>query len=354
MIKWQSFAALDGRPLTELPGLSVKSSLSSIIGRGDSVTVSLPVCDRWPANWRDGTQPMRAVLAAINDGLVLWSGWVEKRTYGSGEAMELTLQPAEEWLKRNYIPELTFSDQRYTTIARGIGLDRLAAQFNGRLDEDPTLDWGDRTYRADQDMTCLAGLQNLMKTKHGAEFATSWELLANGHLGIVVHTAYRLGGVGKDTAGAAVLSQGSWQQVEDCSDGKGATIWRVVSNRSGDERKEFATSNGQVLQYGWLELERRWTPDTGSVDDAVLQQYMYAAKESQQYGLTSISVETTLDHFMPGRDFVLGDYVDIDMTNLSNPELQFKGKARVIGWVCDPDPVSGEITKIKPMLSLED
>jgi len=67
MITWHSFAALDGRPLTELPGLSVKSSLSSIIGRGDSVTVSLPVCDRWPANWADGTQPMRAVLAAIEE-----------------------------------------------------------------------------------------------------------------------------------------------------------------------------------------------------------------------------------------------------------------------------------------------
>ena len=55
MIKWHSFAALDGRPLADLSGLTVKSSLSSIIGRGDSVTVSLPVCDRWPANWRDGT-----------------------------------------------------------------------------------------------------------------------------------------------------------------------------------------------------------------------------------------------------------------------------------------------------------
>ncbi len=60
---------------------------------------------------------MRAVLAAIDDGLVLWAEWVEahvrvKRDYG------LAYEPAE-WLSCNYIPGLLSRDQRYTTIARG-------------------------------------------------------------------------------------------------------------------------------------------------------------------------------------------------------------------------------------------
>ncbi len=56
---------------------------------------------------------------------------------------------------------------------------------------------------------------------------------------------------------------------------------------------------------------------------------------------------------MPGRDFVLGDYVDVDMTNLSNPELKFKGKARiVVGMTLTL--YLGRLLRLSLSLSLED
>ena len=95
---WGAYTKL-GEPIAEFPALEVKSSLSTIIGRADSVSVQLPGRDRMPANWEFATRPLRTVMAAVEWGqgvpYVVWAGWVEKRQYGSGPYVELTLQPAD-------------------------------------------------------------------------------------------------------------------------------------------------------------------------------------------------------------------------------------------------------------------
>ena len=202
MITWAAYDRRTGGVIEELPGLRITSSVSQIIGRGEQVTCTLPVSDRLPARWRDATQQGRAIIAGYIPGgegegpvgaSVLWAGWVSRRTYGSASEISLTLQPAEEWLARTYIPAAAYTSTPYTTIARAIGLNALAAQFNGEVVETVSASRGDRTYEANQDMTRLAGLQNLMRTQRGCEWATSWRIDEQGRLRLVVSVADMLG-----------------------------------------------------------------------------------------------------------------------------------------------------------------
>ena len=53
---------------------------------------------------------------------------------------------------------------------------------------------------------------------------------------------------------------------------------------------------------------------------------------------------------MPTRDFEIGDTVEVDLYNPNLPEVNTKLRARLLGWSADPDPVSGHILKIRPIL----
>lgn len=351
-MQWVAYTCR-GDFLGEVPGLEVSSSISSIIGRGDSVTVKIPLHDpRCPSNWRDITQPMRAVLAAtmpqVGPEYVFWAGWVEKRSYGSGTHVEVTLQPAEGWLARNYINKAEFKNSRYTDIAKGIGLTQLAQQFNGRLEVVDSNDRGDRTYLADQDMTYLKGLQNLMNTRHGAEFSTHWEI-ESGKLRPVIRIAPKLGKRDPHLQ----INFSNWTITQDCSDGKGATMFTVVSTREADHRVELTRKEHTLLTYDWIQLERRWQPDTGSVNSTILDSYLSQTADSQRLGTISMDMELNLDIYKPGVDFDLGDYVFLELVNPTSPEVQYSGTPRVVGWVSDPNPVSGQITSVKPILQFD-
>lgn len=347
---WGAYTKL-GEPVAEFPALEVKSSLSTIIGRADSVSVQLPGRDRMPGNWEFATRPLRTVLAAVEWGegvpYVVWAGWVEKRQYGSGPYVELTLQPAEGWLARNYISAGEYRNRPYTSIARGIGLDRLAEDFGGQVYE-TTGERGDRTYESDQDMTCLTGLQNLMRSRRGCEFSTRWTMSERGTLGLEVFVADHIGRGPHDIA--YVFTNNSWSVLEDFSDGKGATVFTGTANREGDVRYTYTNRVFDYLNNGYLHIERRWAPDTGSKNPDIIHGYVDAALEAQKDGTHTYSIEAHIDDCLPTRDFQIGDTVEVDLTN---PNVEGVGRTirtRLLGWVADPHPVSGEITKIKPIL----
>ena len=101
-------------------------------------------------------------------------------------------------------------------------------------------------------------------------------------------------------------------------------------------------------------MERRWQPDTGSVSIPVITGYVEEAMAAQQLGTSTISVRAQLDRCVPGRDFRLGDDIAID---LQAPDLHEAGAsitARLLGWTAEPDPVSGEIYQITPILTDEE
>lgn len=358
MIQWAAYDAKTGVCIEELPGLRITSSISQIIGRGDQVTASLPITDRLPARWDIATAPGRAVIAgvveqgnSVQDSVVLWGGYVARRQYGDDAEIQLQLQPPENWLARNYITTSTYSQVSETTIMRGLGLDLLAAQFHGWVEEvvSPTL--RDRSYTTDQDKTRLSAMQDLMRVINGPEFSTSWVLDSQGRLCLVGHTAALLGRRANPDP-SVLLSRVSWSVSEDYSDGMGATIFTGVATREGDERVT-ATRRSDLIDQGYLELERRWQPDTGATSQPVIASYVDAAFQSQQTGTTTYQLSVHLDQVLPGRDFGLGDDVAIDM---ANPDLglDISVTIRLLGWVADPDPVSGEIVEISPILYLDE
>lgn len=347
-IRWISYERT-GRAITELPGAMVSGSISHIMGRSDSVTIKLPVCDRLPPLWQVATQPLRAILAGVVEArgayYVVWAGWVEKRIFGSGDTIELGLQPAEGWLARNYIEAGEYRGLPYTTIARKIGLNRLAQEFSGHVEEDPGR-VGDRTYTNDQDMTCLTGLQNLMSSRAGCEFTTRWSIGERGNLEFTALVSDRLG----SSSVRGVLARGEWTRTEDYTDGKGATIFTGTANREGDERYMYTVQAEAYLGAGFLRVERRWSPDTGSKNPDIIQGYVDAAMDTQKDGTNSYAIEVLLEDCIPTRDFEIGDIIDVELRNPNLPEVNTNLRARLLGWVADPDPVSGQILKIKPIL----
>ena len=347
-IRWVSYERT-GRAITELPGAMVSGSISHIMGRSDSVTIKLPVCDRLPPLWQVATQPLRAILAGVVEArgayYVVWAGWVEKRIFGSGDTIELGLQPAEGWLARNYIGAGEYRELPYTTIARKIGLDRLAQEFSGRVEEGPGRT-GNRTYTNDQDMTCLVGLQNLMSSRAGCEFTTRWSIGEYGNLEFAALVSDRLG----SPSVRSVLARGSWARTEDYTDGKGATIFTGTATREGDERYMYTVQAEAYLGAGFLRVERRWSPDTGSKNPDIIRGYVDAAMDTQKDGTNSYVIEVLLEDCIPTRDFEIGDTIDVELRNPNLPEVNTNLRARLLGWVADPDPISGQILKIKPIL----
>ncbi len=360
MIRWAAYDARTGVPIEELPGLRVTSSISQIIGRGDQVTVSLPITDRLPDRWRIATDPGRAVIAGVieqgdrvEDSVVIWAGWVARRQYGDGPEIQLQLQPAEEWLARNFVPTSTYSQVSETAIMRGLGLDLLAAQFHGWVEEIPSARPRDRSYTADQDKTRLSAMQDLMRVIDGPEFATEWRIDSQGLLCLVGRTASRLGRRA-DPDPSVLISRAAWSVTEDFSDGRGATIFTGVATREGDERVVVTRRADHLIDQGYLEVERRWQPDTGATASAVIASYVDAAYAAQQLGTTTYQIRVHLDDVLPGRDFGLGDDVAIDLANPDLPGADHSTTMRLLGWVADPDPVSGEIVQISPILHDDD
>ena len=359
MIVWAGYDRLTGRVIEELPGLRITSSISQIIGRGDSVTVQIPVTDRLTDQWMDATQPMRSIIAGTmsdpgggpEDQVVVWAGWVEKRNFGSGPFIELKLQPPEEWLARNYVPALTLTTRPYTKIMRAIGLDAVAAQFHGSVEEVESPARGDRTYMADQDLSMLKAMQNLMSTQNGPEFALSWRMDDQAALCLVARTAPRIGRVSNEESPLTMLfSDVEWNYSEDCGDGRGATVFTGVATREGDERLSITRRSNALINQGFLELERRWQPDTGSVSPAIITSYVEAAQVAQSVGTITYDLSIQLDRCVPNRDFQLGDDVAVDLMNPDLPGVDRSLTMRLLGWVADPDPVSGEIVLVRPIL----
>lgn len=360
MINWAAYDPRTGVCIEELPGLKLTSSVSQIIGRGDQVTASLPITDRLPDRWELATAPGRVAIAGVidtgsdllADSPVLWGGFVARRGFSDGAEIVLQIQPPEQWLARNYVPKSTYTQVLDTTIMRALGLDAAAAQFHGTVTVDSVgAKRRDRSYTDDQDKTRLSAMQDLMRVIDGPEFALTWKLDSLGCLCLDARTAPMLGR--RSTLyvpPTTVVSRANWEIIDDYGDGKGATVFTGVATREGDSRVTVVRSADTLINAGYLRMERRWQPDTGATETSTIASYVDAAKSAQQMGTRTLAVSVHLDDVMPGRDFDLGDDIAID---IENPDLGFAISAtkRLLGWVADPDPISGEITEITPIFA---
>ena len=349
-LKWISCDPRTGRPIAELPGLMLKSSLSGFIGQGESATVQLPLLDRLPSNWRLATQPNRTVLVCHYDDpdqTILWVGIVQKRKWGSGPLVEMTLTSIEDWMNSQYV-EGKWTDTEQTYIARKAGLETVAANFNGAVIEVPTGVKRQRTYKREDDMTALRALQQLMGVIDGLEWYIGWtwvdgKLSARPWVGPRVGSAYKGGA-------SFVVKNAEWTRLEDYSPGRGANIVTAVSVRQGDKRDLFQKLDGALMAEGYLPVEYRWQPNTGSDKASILSEYAERRLQDMRLGNVELDVRMHVDSFVMGKDIKLGDDIVLDLTNPSFPGIRESTTRRLVGWTVEADPVSGEITTFIPIM----
>lgn len=367
-LSWVAADARTGRVIEELPGARLTSSLQHHIGRGESVTLELPYPDRFPGRWRTATEPGRTVVACIHDdtGAVWWGGLITARPRGSGPILTLTASAPEQLLDRSFLPEKRFEQSPQTYILRWLGLDWLAAHLHGRVEQAESLIFRDRTYGLNEDKTRLSAMQDLMRVAGGPEFCTAWEMRADGTLGIVATGADRLGlKSGPDRAVDWSIAPDEWSLDDDYSSGKGATIVTASTMRDADpdaaddaggatqEKVSVTRTADDLLAAGWLPLEERFSPETGSVSEAVIAEYADGRLAALRGGTLSLSIRCLVDEFPLNSGVRLGDDIEVDLVNRDMPaDERLTVRCRVLGWACDVDPGSGDVTHVEPSLDV--
>jgi len=369
-IHWMAVEPSTGLPIEELPGLRMQSTLPTIMGRsGGQVAVQLPIKDRLPDRWELATEPARTCLVAMFDDdqqTVAWAGTVIRRTRGSGPTIDLELTDVPGWLERTTrVPDLTFGtydgegnptgpgvDQ--TTIARALGLDAAALAFHGQVAQIASGRLRHRKYEAAADKTRLSALQELSAVIDGPEWFIDWRWDSTGALVCVPTVADRVGraAVGQQPE---TFSKVEWSIVEDYSEGRGATIVTGVAPNEGETRVVVTRQDDALLNAGYLPIEYRYQPDTGSVSESIITDYVTAKLGEVRLGTDTHSLSIPLPDLdiIPGRDVTIGDDVAVDLTNPDLPALDHTFTGRLIGWVLQPDSDTGQATALLPVLYKE-
>ena len=326
-----------------------------MMGRPNTATVDLPITDRLPANWESAVEPARSFLVACYDDpaeTVLWGGWVSSLTYGSDPHIGLTLTDLNGYLEgTRRVGNWRIVQEEQTSILRRLGGDIVAGMFNGEIVEIPSGVLRDRNYRDDTDKTRLSAMQQLMSVVGGPEwtFDFKWD---NGALMVLPTFAQMVGRRVPSGQARPVLSDVEWSKTVDYSSGKGATIVTAVATREADERLQITRQDDGLLDANYMVLEHRWSPDTGSVDEDILTSYVdrKLADISRGTQTYSVSVNVADSDILFNRDMSIGDDISIDLRQPDLLSVEESIDGRLIGFVAEPDPESGEIVTIEPVL----
>lgn len=370
MLTWRSVDARTGQTVEEFPGARTRSDLCQIIGRGEPIEIELPWPDRIPPRWSVATTPGRMVLICEDDttGRIWWGGLITGRGYGSGPALTVSAAAPENLLERSFVPDRRFDAASQTAIMRWLGLDWLADHLHGRVEEAPSPVTRDRTYADLDDKARLDAMQDLMGVIGGPEFTTWWETRPDGTAGLVAATADRLGlKATADRPAEHELYPDEWSLDESYADGKGAPIVRASTTKEGtdggEQEKVIAERRAQdLLDAGWVPLEHRFSPETGSVTLEVIGAYADGRLADIRDGTTVLACKLPIADFPAA--IHLGDDVSVVLRNSHMPQINFLAPgtpgadapseiiadARMLGWSMAPE--DGELTHVTPVLEL--
>lgn len=351
MIQWVACDPATGVVIESLPGLRLESSLPCYVGKGDNVNLSLPVTQR-PARWELATEPDRVVLVAHHDDdaqTILWAGLCTYREYGSDPLIRLTAQSVDGWLASQYTGTAVAAQYSATKDHCRVLADMLApaaAAFHGRMaviDSGTSLTY---TVNDSDDKTCADAAAYLMSLGY-AEYRISWEWDVLGALVCVVTVAPHIG----TTEPAVLLSRVTWAKSEDFSAGKGATRVTATATTSGSIRNQAASVATDLEAAGYVPVEYRATPNTGVTSTLLLGVWAAAQLAAMRGGTVGIQISFHPDNpALIGREFQVGDVIEVDLENPDMPEVTQTMVGRMVGWTAEADRGSGEITKITPVL----
>lgn len=360
-IKWLTVEPSTGRIIEELPGVRMNSSLPTIMGRsGGQVSLSLPIADRLPDRWELATEPFRTLVVAHYDDdqrTVAWVGTVVRRTRGSGPTIDLELTDVIGWMERSdrMPPDSDYVQWDQCDIVANLLFNFIDLYIHGETDVTPSGILRDRDYTQSPDKTRVSAAQDLSAVINGPEWCINYRWDENGALVPIGTVAQRLGrqAVGQQPE---TFSNVDWTLVEDYSEGKGATIVTAVGPNEGDRRTECYAFANDLINAGYLRVEYRYTPDTGSNDAKIIQSYADQKLADIKLGTDTYSFSVPLAdlNILPGRDITIGDDVAVDLSNPDLPSINTEFRARMIGWVIEPDPDSGQAVSMTPILYKED
>lgn len=352
MIQWVACDPSTGRVIESLPGIRLESSLPCYVGKGDNVSLSLPVAQR-PDRWLIATEPDRVVLVAHHDDAaqtILWAGLCIFRSYGSGPAISLTAQALDGWLATQYTG--TVIGAPYSVVNRDHALimaDMLAplvAEFHGRIDVTLTGQTMSHFVKDSDDKTCADEATYLMGLGQ-VEYRIGWEWDSTNRLVCVATVGPHIG----STTPSVVLSDVTWSKSNDYSNGRGATRVTATATTSGSVRNQASAVAADLEAAGYVPVEVRTNPDNGATSSALLGQWSQARLGLLRGGTVGVEISFHPDSdVVLGRDFQVGDVISADLENPDMPEVAQTVTGRMVGWTADPDRVSGEIVKITPVL----
>lgn len=349
MLTWRTVDARTGSTVEEFPGASVKSDIVQVIGRGESVTVEVPWPDRFPADrWRTATTPGRMVLVLEDETRIWWGGLITGREVS--ESLTLTASAPEQLLARAFVPDLSFTQVAQTKIMRVLGLNWLADNLHGRVEMGTSPVVRDRTYVGEDDKSRLDAMHDLMKVIGGPEFATRWEVRADGTVGLVCLTADRLGfKATADRPATVEIYPDEWSVDEQYGAGQGAPIVRASTTKEGTEGGEqekvwAERSADDLLAAGWVPLEERFTPETGSVSPDVIGSYADGRLADLRGGTTVLTAKTRIENFPLHDGLHLGDDV---IVTLQHPDLPRTGAPNLVRYAPGLSVLVGSVHNLR-------
>lgn len=350
-LQWVAVDPGTGKPIESLPGLRLESSLPSYVGRGDQVSLSLPVPAR-PKDWMTATEPNRAVLVCHfddEDQTILWAGPMVRRSHGSGPTISVVADSVDGWLDRNQVGTL-IGDYAVTGRDQSLILADLlapaAAYFHGHINVTLSGVTRDLAIADSEDKTLATAISALMGLDGGPEYRIGWEWDSEGCLCLAAQVGPRIG----TTRPAVLLSGVEWTRTDDYTSGRGATIVTATATNSGTSRPQSTWTASDLLAAGYLPVEIRWTPDTAASATEILAEYAWSKLQLVRQGTAGIEISFRPSNAaMINRDFHVGDVIQVDLSNPDMPEVASTMVARMLGFTAEADRKSGEIVKITPV-----
>lgn len=356
-LQWLAVDPTTGEVVAEFPGMALSGSMSVGIGWAENATTRLPLTDRCPRNWKQATSPNRMLLVADNPatGRPLQAFVIRRRKWGSGPLIEIGLQSIENWLNETSIVVGQVRMEE-TDLAGWLGLQMVVDVFHGRLDKVPTGKWRDRTYEDGKDTKRLEALQRLMRVESGPEWAIFYEWDATGRLVVNPVVAGRIGRAAQPgQLPERHLPPAEWSIDEDASEGKGAPIVQAYANaeaQGGNGEQIRITSERRdetLLAAGYLPTVYRWQPDTGSINQQVIDGYADRKLAEIRTGTEVITMRVAIDELDLGISLDRGDDFLADLNNEHDPDLSRQLVRRMVGWTIEPHADTGEVTHLTPL-----
>lgn len=342
---WYAADLTTGAVLDELP--LNPSPISRVIGQPMSCSMDLVISGA-PTDWILETAPGRSLIVCVVDDVPLWASIVIGRNRGSGPTAALSLVTPEAYLDRRYASNHTWIGVDECSVA-GAGLigDCAIQGISLTVDAPASGTVTTQIYTDSDDTTILSALTSLMQL--GSPELTvdvAWSDATMTSFELIVRLRHKLGT--QNTTPNAVFEMPGcvtgYDQNEDYSAGKGATLVRAYGNGEGISRASSGDISSPLIGGGWPRWDYRWTPQQSTIDTTVLTAAAQKAIALMAAGTSVWTVDANAGTApRVGSDFGLGDSVallvqptqaDGTVVAPGHPD-GVDQMLRVLGWTLD-------------------